>query len=74
MAKGVSPEEEARMTGPGNADKVYRFQNELDTETYRVSETGTEVTNQFEDCDLNYWIEGAGNISFQKRLERDISC
>ncbi len=60
MAKGVSPEEEARMTGPGNADKVYRFQNELDTETYRVSETGTEVTNQFEDCDLNYWIEGAG--------------
>ena len=43
----------------GDAAKTYTWrQDELDTETYRYSdETGAEVTNQFDDADLNYWIE-----------------
>ena len=44
----------------GNKDNVYTWtENEIDTESYansRVNED-TEVTNQFEDGDLNYWIE-----------------
>ena len=42
----------------GDATKVYHWtQDALDTETYRNSaQTGVEVTNQFDDADLNYWI------------------
>lgn len=44
----------------GDAAKTHRWnQAELDTETYRLSrETGMEVTNQLDDVDLNYWVEG----------------
>ena len=48
------------MTADGAADKAYTFQQELDTEKYKLSTAGTVVTNLFEDCDLNYWVEGAG--------------
>ncbi len=43
----------------GNKDKTYHFeQDELDTNKYKHSEsTGVVVTNQFEDCDINYWLE-----------------
>lgn len=43
----------------GNADKVYHWsQQEMDTDTYHTSSaTGVEVTNQFDDADLNYWIK-----------------
>lgn len=45
----------------GDAAKAHRWtQDELDTETYRYSAvSGNEVTNLFEDADLNYWIDGA---------------
>lgn len=44
----------------GNADLTYKWtEDELDTETYANSNVNEdeEVTNQFEDADLNYWIE-----------------
>lgn len=42
----------------GNSEKVYSWDlEELDATTYDESVTGYEVTNQFEDCDLNHWIE-----------------
>lgn len=44
----------------GNADKVYTWEQEsLDTETYAVSRVNedVEVTNAFDDADLNYWID-----------------
>ena len=41
----------------GDASKTYTWKyDEIDTETYRYSDTGEEVTNQFEDCDINYWL------------------
>ncbi len=45
----------------GNVDKVYAWtQDELDTETFAYSEdTGNRVTNQFEEIDINYFIEDA---------------
>lgn len=45
----------------GDIAKTYRWtQDELDTETYRYSNaTGAEVTNLFDDADINYWIENA---------------
>ena len=48
------------MTAEGNADKTFKFTNDFDDEKYRTGENGVVVSNQFEDCDLNYWIEGAG--------------
>lgn len=48
------------MTGDGNAAKSYTWTEDFDDEKYRVGENGVVVSNQFEDCDLNYWVEGAG--------------
>ena len=49
----------------GNADLARKWTlNSRDEESYMYSETangtpGTRVTNQFDDCDINYWIEDA---------------
>lgn len=44
----------------GDAAKTYHWSYDaIDTDTYRYSDTGEEVTNQFEDADANYWQEGA---------------
>ena len=43
----------------GNAAKVHTWQEAFDDQTYRTSTKGYEVTNQFENCDLNSYIEGA---------------
>jgi len=49
------------MTAPGDAAKVYQFYQEFDGEKYALSsETGERITNQFDDCDLNYWVENSG--------------
>lgn len=45
----------------GNPAKTYHWTvDEIDTTTYKMSSNGVVVTNQFDDCDLNYWIDGAG--------------
>lgn len=44
----------------GDADKVWTFESGLDTQAYRLSSEGVVVTNRFDDCDLNYWVEDAG--------------
>ena len=48
------------MTADGSADKAYTWDQGFDDDTYRTGENGAIVSNQFEDCDLNYWIDGAG--------------
>ena len=41
----------------GNAENVFAWvQDAPDTESYRYSATGAEVTNRFDDCDINYWL------------------
>lgn len=42
----------------GNADNTYQWEEDFDNTTYNTSRyTDEEVTNQFEDCDINYWHE-----------------
>lgn len=48
------------MTASGDAAKAYQFRQEFDAEKYAVSETGTRITNRFDDCDLNDWVEDSG--------------
>lgn len=53
-AQGYTSED--GMDKNGNADLAYHWnQAELDTTTYATAENGTEITNQLEDMDLNYW-------------------
>lgn len=41
----------------GNLNNVYNWEEAFDNQTYRASQyTDEEVTNQFTDCDINYWI------------------
>lgn len=43
----------------GNADKVYAWaQDKLDTETFRYTKNGHEVTNRMDEADLNFWKPG----------------
>ena len=43
----------------GDSSKTYTWhQDTLDTETFKYSETGVQVTNQLDNADLNYWQEG----------------
>lgn len=48
------------MTADGSANKSYKWDQSFDDNKYRTGENGAIVSNQFEDCDLNYWVEGAG--------------
>ena len=47
------------MDANGDASLSYTWhQDKLDKTTYATSENGTEITNQLDDMDLNYWQPG----------------
>ncbi len=48
------------MTADGDAAKTHKWTQSFDDNKYRTGANGAIVANQFQDCDLNYWIEGAG--------------
>lgn len=56
---------------PGNADKVKTWNNpSVESGKYRFSEqTGEEVTNQFDDADLNYWVSEDEKIDYLTRQD-----
>ncbi len=44
------------MTSSGDPTKAYSWHMSFDSNTYDKSDvTGVEVTNQFDDCDFNFW-------------------
>ena len=48
------------MTAAGDSSKSYQWKESFDSDKYRTGANGVAVTNQFADCDLNYWVPGAG--------------
>ncbi len=57
-ATGMVDVSGAAVTGSSN--KTYSWTEKFDDAKYKYSSvTGVEVTNQFDDCDLNYWIDKA---------------
>lgn len=48
------------MTADGDAAKSHKWSQGFDGDKYRTGANGVTVSNQFEDCDLNYWVQGAG--------------
>lgn len=54
----------------GNADKTYTWHEDFDDTSYNTSRySDAEVTNQFDDCDINYWIDGA--VTYLSRSDWD---
>lgn len=52
----------------GNAEKTYSWTEEFDALKYSKSEeTGVVVTNQFDDCDINYWKDDS--VSYLSRSD-----
>jgi beta-glucosidase len=43
----------------GNTEKTYTWTEKFDDQKYSTSETGVKVTNQFDDANINNWIEGS---------------
>ena len=69
-AKGFTPENsDGRMDAAGDAGLVKSWHvTAFDSETYAVSSvTGAEITNQFEDVDLNKYDGGAQSIVYLTR-------
>lgn len=60
-AKGaVGMTDEAGNEVSPSSGKTFRWSESFDDKTYAVSKyTGEEVTNRFDDCDINYWVEDA---------------
>lgn len=48
------------MTAEGNASNAYTWEQDFDSDKYKLSTAGVVVTNQFDDCDINYWVENSG--------------
>lgn len=55
-AEGMTDHEGNAVSG--NADKVFTWHEDFDDETYSVSATGEQVTNQLQEMDWNYWNDG----------------
>lgn len=55
---GMTDENGASVTG--DKDKAYKFSQTHDANKYRMSTNDVRVTNQFDDCDLNYFIKDSG--------------
>lgn len=52
----------------GDAEKAEHFTNDFDDSSYRYSEaTGVRVENQFEDIDVNYWLDEADKVTYMTR-------
>lgn len=60
-SKGAAGMTDAKgVQADGDQAKTYRWTESFDTVKYNLSQyTEEEVTNQFEDCDINYWVEDA---------------
>lgn len=48
------------MTADGNNAKSYQWTERFDDDKYHTGENGVIISNQFADCDLNYWVPGSG--------------
>jgi len=59
------------MTAAGNPALTYKWhQDAMDTETYRNSlYTGNEVTNAFDDVNLNYWMDAGDQVTYLTRSD-----
>lgn len=54
----------------GIAENVKKFNSDFDKDTYKFSEnTGTRVENQFEELDINYWLDEQNQVTYMTRSD-----
>lgn len=71
-AKGFTPQNTAsRMDAAGNAELVNAWeQDAFDATTYATAKnTGTEVTNQFDDVDINHYAAAEQQVTYLSRAD-----
>lgn len=68
-AKGFTAETtDGRMDGGGRAELALSWtQEEFDADTYATSKNGTEIVNQFEGADLNFYENSPSAVTYLSR-------
>ena len=70
-AKGYTPENtNYRMDEQGDPEMVYAWEEEeFDSATYSISDTGAVITNQLDNADLNMYVGSPGQITYLSRKD-----
>lgn len=68
LSKELDNAQSARMYGEGDAELAYKFHLNFDAETYSRDEvTSTEITNQFDNADLNRYEHSSNPVTYISR-------
>ena len=66
--KGVNATQKEAMVGEGNAKNAVKYvKSTFDAEEYMASETKTKITNQFDDADVNNYLDDSNKVTYLSR-------
>ena len=66
--KGVNATQKEVMVGEGDASKAVKYvKSNFDAEEYMASETKTKITNQFDDADVNNYLDDSNKVTYLSR-------
>lgn len=70
--KGVNATQKEAMFGEGNAKNAVKYvKSTFDAEEYMASETKTKITNQFDDADVNNYLDDSNKVTYLSRNDWD---
>lgn len=70
--KGVNATQKEAMVGEGNAKNAVKYvKSTFDAEEYMASETKTKITNQFDDTDVNNYLDDSNKVTYLSRNDWD---
>ena len=70
--KGVNATQKEAMVGEGNAKNAVKYvKSTFDAEEYMASETKTKITNQFDDADVNNYLDDSNKVTYLSRNDWD---
>lgn len=66
--KGVNATQKEAMVGEGNAKNAVKYvKSTFDAEEYIASETKAKITNQFDDADVNNYLDDSNKVTYLSR-------
>lgn len=70
--KGVNATQKEAMVGEGNAKNAVKYvKSTFDAEEYMASETKAKITNQFDDADVNNYLDDSNKVTYLSRNDWD---
>ena len=70
--KGVNATQKEAMVGEGNAKNAVKYvKSTFDAEEYMASETKVKITNQFDDADVNNYLDDSNKVTYLSRNDWD---